>query len=190
MTSVSLLAAALLSVLLTPTTPARAQPAIPPGLERAYELLVAYDQQTGAGLLQALETAGVQVAWARGRGTNGQPSAFLARGGAVVTGGTIFLDEQLLGASPEALAALLAHEARHAADLMTQSRPADAMACAESEIRAHIEQAQVWAYLVGAGGKPDATPGLESDLNELLLAVQSGPDAIHAWIAARGLQRC
>jgi hypothetical protein len=168
----------------------RAELLVAEGLEGAYGLFVAYDRGAAAGLVGPLDAAGVQVIWFRSGLIGGQPSAFLARGGASILGGTIVVNEQLIGSSDEALAALLAHEGRHAVDLLMNGRPIGPAACAEGEIRAHQEQARAWAFLVGPAGKADPAPGLETDLNDVLLAAQAGPEAIQEWTKARGLNRC
>lgn len=172
-----------------PASLARAEVVVGAGLEAPLALLTAYDEAIGAGLVGTLDAAGMQINWSRGRLPGGQPTAFLTRGGAVIMGGMIVVDSQLADASGEALAALLAHEARHAVDLLQAGRPLDPAGCLESEIRAHEEQARAWAFLVGPEGRPDAI-GLEQDLNELLLTGQAGAAAVQEWITARGLSRC
>jgi hypothetical protein len=169
---------------------ASAEIAVGAGLEPAFALFSAYDQAQGGGLVVALDEAAVQVNWSRGRAPGGQATAFLPRGGAVITGGTIFVDSGYVDASPETLAALLAHESRHAVDLIQAGRALDPAACLESEVRAHTEQAQAWAYLTGPSGREGADDPLELDLNDLLAASQQGPTAIQDWITARGLSRC
>src|SRR5689334_627346 len=116
---------------------ASAEIAVGAGLEPALALFSAYDQAQGGGLVAALDAAAVQVNWSRGRAPGGQATAFLPRGGAVITGGTIFVDSGYVDASSEALAALLAHESRHAVDLIQAGRALDPVACLESEVRAH-----------------------------------------------------
>ncbi|MFN0072051.1 MAG: hypothetical protein ACKVVP_11250 [Chloroflexota bacterium] len=167
-----------------------AQVPVGAGLESAYALFSDYDQAQGSGLVSALEAAAVQINWSRGRAPGGQPTAFLPRGGAVITGGTIFVDSQLADASGEALAALLAHEARHAVDLIQAGRAQDPAACIESEVRAHQEQAQAWAFLVGPAGRAETEVPIERDLNDLLIATVQGSQAIQEWIIARGQSRC
>ena len=182
-------AALLLAVAAVRPAPARAELSVAEGLEPAHALFVAYDQGVAAGLVGPLDAAGVQVIWLRGGLIGGQPSAFLARGASIL-GGTIAVNDQLIGSSDEALAALLAHEGRHAVDLLGGGRPIGPAACAEGEIRAHQEQARAWAFFVGPAGKADPAPGLETDLNDLLPAAGAGPEAIQEWISARGLNRC
>jgi hypothetical protein len=160
------------------------------GLESAFALLSAYDEAHGAGLVAALDGAAVQVNWSRGRAPGGQATAFLPRGGAVITSGTIFVDSGYVDATGEALAALLAHESRHAVDLIQAGRVLDPVACLESEVRAHTEQAQAWAYLTGPTGRQGAEVPLEQELNDLLAATQQGASAVQDWIMARGLSRC
>ncbi len=152
--------------------------------------LADYDQAQGAGLVAALDAAAVQVNWSRGRAPGGQPTAFLPRGGAVINGGTIFIDSGYADASAEALAALMAHESRHAVDLIQAGRALDPTACMESEIRAHQEQAHAWAYLTSPTGREGAESPLEQDLNDLLAAMPAGPQSVQDWIIARGLSRC
>lgn len=169
---------------------ARAEVPVGAGLEPAFALLASYDQAQGAGLVEALDAAAVQINWSRGRAPGGQATAFLPRGGAVITSGTIFVDSQLVDASAESLAAILAHEARHAVDLLQAGRTLDPAACLESEVRAHDEQARAWAFLVGPNGLDPASTPLEQDLNDLLLTSANGPQAVQEWIIARGLSRC
>jgi hypothetical protein len=166
-----------------------AEVAVGAGLEPAFALFSDYDAQ-GSGRVAALDAAAVQVNWSRGRAPGGQPTAFLPRGGAVINGGTIFIDSGYADASAEALAALLAHESRHAVDLIQAGRALDPTACMESEIRAHQEQARAWAYLTSPTGREAAESSLERDLNDLLAASQQGPQSIQDWIVARGLSRC
>lgn len=168
--------------------PASAEVAVGAGLESAFALFSAYDEAHGGGLVAALDAAAVQVNWSRGRTPGG--TAFVRRGGAVITGGIIFIDSGYVDASAESLAALLAHESRHAVDLIQAGRPLDPGACLESELRAHTEQAQAWAYLTGPTGREGADVPLEQDLNDLLAASQQGPQVIQDWIQARGLSRC
>lgn len=169
---------------------AQAEMLIASGLENAFLLVYEYDQATGAGLLAPLDAAGVDVRWSPGRPAGGQLSAFQTRGGAVLIGGTILVDGQLLGESDQALAAVLVHEVRHAADMLVTGRRPVGADCAESEIRAHDEQARAWLYYVGPAGKLDAASALELDLNDVAIAAQAGPDAIQQWVASRGLSRC
>jgi outer membrane protein assembly factor BamB len=169
---------------------ASAEVAVGAGLEPAFAFFSDYDQAQGAGLVAALDAATVQVNWSRGRAPGGQPTAFLPRGGAVINGGTIFIDSGYADATGEALAALLAHESRHAVDLIQAGRALDPTACMESEIRAHQEQAHAWAYLTSPTGREAAESPLEQDLNDLLAASQQGPQSIQDWIVARGLSRC
>jgi hypothetical protein len=169
---------------------AQAEVAVGAGLEPAFALFTGYDQAQAGNLVATLDAAAVQVNWSRGPAPGGQATAFLPRGGAVINGGTIFVDSRYADASAEALAALLAHESRHAVDLIQAGHALDPAACMDSEIRAHMEQAQAWAYLVGPTGRVGAEAPLEQDLNDLLAASQQGPQAVQDWIIARGISRC
>jgi hypothetical protein len=168
----------------------QAEVAVGAGLESAFALFTGYDQAQGGNLVATLDAAAVQVNWSRGRTPSGQATAFLPRGGVVINGGTIFVDSQYADASAEALAALLAHESRHAVDLIQAGRALDPAACMDSEIRAHLEQARAWAYLTSPTGRDGADVPLEQDLNDLLAASQQGPIAVQDWIIARGISRC
>jgi hypothetical protein len=169
---------------------ASAEVAVGAGLESAFGLFSDYDQSQGGGLVTALDAAAVQVNWSRGRAPGGQATAFLPRGGAVISGGTIFVDSSYVDAPSEVLAALLAHESRHAVDLLQAGRALDPAACLESEVRAHTEQAQAWAYFTGPAGREGTDVPLELELNDLLIATQQGASAVQDWITARGLSRC
>jgi hypothetical protein len=190
MTLLAFLAAMALFAAAVRPQEASAEVALGAGLEPAFALFNAYDQAQGGGLVAALDAAAVQVNWSRGRAPGGQATAFLPRGGAVITGGTIFVDSGYMDASAEAIASLLAHESRHAVDLIQAGRALDPVACLESEIRAHTEQAQAWAYLTSPTGRKGTDVPLELELNDLLLASQQGPSAVQDWINARGLSRC
>ena len=68
----------------------------------------------------------------------------------------ILVDDSLLGADPRDAAAVLVHEATHAADLVRQPNFATTQGCIETELRARTNEVAFWRDQFGPGGKQPA----------------------------------
>lgn len=78
----------------------------------------------------------------------------------------IEIDERWSLADDTTLAAVIAHEATHAADAVNGSLAAGgAVACIESEIKAFRVSADLWLTIHGPDGKPHPSHELERQLN-------------------------
>lgn len=78
----------------------------------------------------------------------------------------IEIDDRWSLADNTTLAAVIAHEATHAADAVNGSLAAGgAVACIESEIKAFQASAELWRTIHGPNGKPQPSHELERQLN-------------------------
>ena len=80
----------------------------------------------------------------------------------------IVLDASLANESPQAVAAVLGHEADHARDTFQYGPPRSEAACYSFEITAFALEASIWTSFYGSSGKSDASTPLEKELNLIL----------------------
>ena len=97
------------------------------------------------------------------------------RAGYAPSRGLIVVNRELLSASPQALAAVVGHEAAHVQDDVAGLLDGSAAACYRSELRAFTATAEIWQELY-PGGKPNPADGLERELNELIRWRSTGTD--------------
>ena len=132
---------------------------IAPSLQPAWDLLVSVSPSAGTNA--DLQT--VDVRW----GTLTDEPGYRTNAGYSSEFHTIYINSDLRNERPEALAALLAHEAWHASSPFP--RPHDPVICVVDEVWAFIAQSFVWWDL--PAGLP-RTP-LEESLNETMWVVLS-----------------
>jgi hypothetical protein len=81
-----------------------------------------------------------------------------------------------------ALAAIIEHEAKHVADLLSGLAVDTPAGCMKTEINAFYEEAKTWGELVGPNGKADPKDDLEYSLNFKLSVLRRNPTAIENLI--------
>jgi hypothetical protein len=139
-----------------------------------------YDQQRGTRLSWALDQMTLTS-------ENLNPGAWGAfRGGR----GQIILNAATAGESPHAIAAVLAHESKHALDFLTVGPPGGSFDCYASEIAAFAVQADVWASFYGLEGKPHPKTALEKDLNLVLFLARTAPHRLIEDLTALYHDQC
>jgi hypothetical protein len=111
-------------------------------------------------------------------------AAFFTRGRRVV------VNERYRTASPLALAALLAHEARHVLDVFSGEDVRSPEGCYAAEARAFEVQAAVWQALTGSGGKFPPADDLERHLNDVLRLRQADPERFVANLRQAYADEC
>ena len=83
---------------------------------------------------------------------------------------------------PRALAAIIEHEAKHAADFISGVDIESPAGCIATEVNAFREEAKTWGEFVGPAGKLDPQDDLETSLNFKLALLRQNPDAIEKLI--------
>jgi hypothetical protein len=108
----------------------------------------------------------------------------------------VALDVTLQDADPRVVAALLGHEASHAAGdvrgLYEQERwTLGALgACTASQVRALLTEVRIWHELFGADGKEAADRPYELEMNQRLARWLSSPDRFESVERAEALLYC
>ena len=87
----------------------------------------------------------------------------------------IVLDGSLASESPQAVAAVLGHEADHARDTFQYGPPRSEAACYTFEITAFALETRIWTSFYGPSGKPDPSTALEDELNLILGTSRTSP---------------
>ena len=95
---------------------------------------------------------------------------------------SIAVSRELLAERREAVAAVLAHELQHLADLNDQQYVPSETACLEAEIRAVVAEASAWSALMGPDGAADPQSSLERMENTRLATVQAGSETVRALV--------
>jgi tetratricopeptide (TPR) repeat protein len=156
--------------------PVQADPA---WLERALQLVRAYDRQHGTVLYTALQRTRIVVL-----PTRGAWAAFVPRLR------TITLHPVLQTETPEAVASVLAHEAQHAVDMYLNGLSPTEVACYTYEISAFHLEAAVWQSLEGPAGKPNPSTALEKELNQILMYARTDATRLLSDIQAQYEDQC
>jgi endonuclease YncB( thermonuclease family) len=86
---------------------------------------------------------------------------------------SVQLNDDVMGAAPESIAAVLIHEITHARQMADRTIDAKDIGCYESEIEAFNISAQYWLALYGPNGKPRPTHWLDRELNDTLRQYQN-----------------
>ena len=103
---------------------------------------------------------------------------------------SIAVSRALLDERREAVAAVLAHELQHLADLNDQQYVPSETACLEAEIRAVVAEASAWSALMGPDGAADPQSSLERMENARLTTVQAGSETVRALVEDVWAQQC
>ena len=97
------------------------------------------------------------------------------RAGYIPSRGLILVNRELLSASPQALSAVVGHEAAHVRDDLAGLLDGSPSQCYQSELRAFKVTAEIWQEHY-PGGKPDPADDLERELNALIRWTSMGTD--------------
>lgn len=138
---------------------------VDPRLERALQLLDQYELTRAWPAWLERATVSLVV---------GEVSGGLA--GYNARTNTITLHSKQAAASPQALAAILAHESVHALyyHRLGDARQRPGRLCIEEEADSFAWQAAVWAHIFGLGGKPEPADDVEREHNLVLQRAQDG----------------
>ena len=103
---------------------------------------------------------------------------------------SIAVSRELLAERREAVAAVLAHELQHLADLNDQQYVPSETACLEAEIRAVIAETSAWSSLMGTNGAANPQSALERMENARLAAVQASSETVRALVEDVWAEQC
>jgi hypothetical protein len=145
-------------------------PGLPEWIQKPLLLLREYDRRNATILVPSIVRADISVA--RLGGADGAWGLF------VPSSHRIVLDASLAGESPQAVAAVLGHEADHARDTFQYGPPRGDAACYTFEITAFVLEARIWSSFYGPSGKPEASTALEQELNLILEASRANPGTL------------
>jgi hypothetical protein len=132
----------------------------PAWIQHAAALLREYDRRNATVLVPSIVRADISIGHLGGK--DGAWGMF------VPSSHRIVLDASLAGESPQAVAAVLGHEADHARDTFQYGPPRSEAACYTFEITAFALEARIWTSFYGPTGKPDPSTALEEELNLIL----------------------
>ncbi len=135
-------------------------PGLPDWIQNPVLLLREYDRRNATALVPAIVRADVAIGHLGG--ANGAWGMF------VPSSHRIMLDASLAAESPQAVAAVLGHEADHARDTFQYGPPRTDAACYSFEITAFALEARIWTSFYGPSGKNDPSTPLEEELNLIL----------------------
>jgi len=135
-------------------------PGLPAWIQKPLVLLREYDRRNATVLVPAITRADISIG--RLGGANGAWGLFAPGSHRIV------LDSSLVNETPQAVAAVLGHEADHARDTFQYGPPRSDAACYTFEITAFALEARIWASFYGPLGKSDASTDLERELNLIL----------------------
>jgi hypothetical protein len=103
----------------------------------------------------------------------------------------IEIDDRWADADQVTLAAVIAHEATHAADAVSgYLATGGAPACIDSEVRAFRASALFWLSVYGPLGKPVAENDLERQLNSIAERQQKDPAGLEQLVRQTYSQQC
>jgi hypothetical protein len=104
---------------------------------------------------------------------------------------TIEIDSRWAEATPETLAAVIAHEATHAEDAVSgYLATGGTRACIDSEVRAFHTAARFWLGHFGPAGKPQASTDLERQLNLIAQRERADPASLETVIRQTYTGQC
>ncbi len=103
----------------------------------------------------------------------------------------IEIDDRWADADQVTLAAVVAHEATHAADAVSgYLASGGASACIDSEVRAFRTSAAFWLDVFGKLGKPEPQNDLERQLNSIAERLQRDPGGLEQLVRQTYSQQC
>jgi hypothetical protein len=103
----------------------------------------------------------------------------------------IEIDERWSDVDSVTLAAVVAHEATHAADAVSgYLASGGGAACIDSEVRAFRNSAAFWLDVYGRGGKPVPQNDLERQLNSIAERLQRDPAGLEQLVRQTYSQQC
>ena len=103
----------------------------------------------------------------------------------------IEIDYRWMDADQVTLAAVIAHEATHAADAVNgYLSSGGSAACIDSEVRAFHNSAQFWLDMYGRQGKPEPQNDLERQLNSIAERQQRDPAGLDQLVRQTYSQQC
>ena len=169
-------------ITLPPDADAEIVPGLPAWIQQAAALLREYDRRNATVLVPSIVRADISIG--RLGGKDGAWGMF------VPSSHRIVLDGSLVSESPQAVAAVLGHEADHARDTFQYGPPRSEAACYTFEITAFALEARIWTSFYGPSGKPDPSTALEEELNLILQASRTSPGKLIGSIKSNYQAEC
>jgi hypothetical protein len=157
-------------------------PGQPAWIQHAVALLREYDRRYATVLVPSIVRADISIGHLGGK--DGAWGLFAPNSHRIV------LDASLASESPQAVAAVLGHEADHARDTFQYGPPRSEAACYTFEITAFALEARIWTSFYGPSGKSYPTTPLEEELNLILRTSRVSPGMLIGSIKSNYQAEC